>query len=51
MEYMIKIQKYPDAQLIETVSSLEQIETGEETNIDVTGGMGGKYVNYWVFST
>lgn len=34
--------KYPDAQLIETVSSLEQIETGEETNIDVTGGMGGK---------
>lgn len=34
--------KYPDAKLIETVSSLEQIETGEETNIDVTGGMGGK---------
>ncbi len=34
--------KYPDAHLIETVSSLEQIETGEETTIDVTGGMGGK---------
>lgn len=34
--------KYPYAQLIETVSSLKQIETGEETNIDVTGGMGGK---------
>lgn len=34
--------KYPDAELIETVSSLEQIETGEETNVDVTGGMGGK---------
>lgn len=34
--------KYPDAHLIETVSSLEQMETGEETNADVTGGMGGK---------
>lgn len=34
--------KYPDAHLIETVSSLEQIETGEETTVDVTGGMGGK---------
>jgi len=34
--------KYSDAHLIETVSSLEQMETGEETNTDVTGGMGGK---------
>lgn len=34
--------KYPDANLIKKVSSLEQIETGEETTVDVTGGMGGK---------
>lgn len=34
--------KNHDANLIETVSSTEQIETGEETTVDVTGGMGGK---------
>ena len=34
--------KYPQARLLETVTSKEDIETGEETNIDVTGGMGGK---------
>lgn len=34
--------KYSDAHLIETVSSLKQMETGEETSTDVTGGMGGK---------
>ncbi len=34
--------KYPDAHLIEKVSSLGQMETGEETTVDVTGGMGGK---------
>lgn len=34
--------KYHDAHLIKTVSSLAEIETGEETTVDVTGGMGGK---------
>lgn len=34
--------KYPEARLLETVTSKEDIKTGEETNIDVTGGMGGK---------
>lgn len=33
--------KYPDARLLETVTSKEDIKT-EEMNIDVTGGMGGK---------
>lgn len=36
--------KYSDAHLIKTVSSLKQMETGEETNTDVTGGMGGKVI-------
>lgn len=34
--------KYPDAHLLEIVSSTKQIETQEGTTIDVTGGMGGK---------
>jgi isopentenyl phosphate kinase len=34
--------KYPQARLLEKVTSKEDIKTGEETNIDVTGGMGGK---------
>ena len=33
--------KYPDALLLEIVTSKEEIET-EETTVDVTGGMGGK---------
>lgn len=33
--------KYPDARLLETVTSKEKIKT-EESGVDVTGGMGGK---------
>jgi isopentenyl phosphate kinase len=34
--------KYPDAKLLETISSAEQIETEKGKTVDVTGGMGGK---------
>lgn len=34
--------KYPDAKLLEKISSPDQIETGKGNIIDVTGGMGGK---------
>ena len=34
--------KYPEAMLLETISSAEQIETDKGNIVDVTGGMGGK---------
>lgn len=33
---------HTDAHLLETVSSMDQLESAENENIDVTGGMGGK---------